>query len=237
MLHASQNTITQNINDIQKRITEAEIKYARKANSVRLLAVSKTRPVEDILAAVQGQQRDFGENYLQDALEKMLTIPQLVNNLDIKWHFIGPIQSNKTLAIAQHFDWVHSIDRLKIARRLSEQRETQQAPLNICIQVNTSGESSKSGVMAEEAIVLAKEIARLPHLKLRGLMTIPANSNKMEQQRKPFRLLRQLKDEIVSQDIELDTLSMGMSNDMEAAIAEGSTMVRIGTAIFGQRLK
>lgn len=237
MLHASQNTITQNINDIQKRITEAEIKYARKANSVRLLAVSKTRPVEDILAALQAQQRDFGENYLQDALEKMITIPKLVNNPNIKWHFIGPIQSNKTLAIAQHFDWIHSIDRLKIARRLSEQRATQQAPLNICIQVNTSGESSKSGVMAEEAIELAKEIARLPHLKLRGLMTIPANSNEMEQQRKPFHLLRQLKDEIVSQDIELDTLSMGMSNDMEAAIAEGSTMVRIGTALFGPRLK
>ena len=237
MLHASQNTITQNINDIQKRITEAEIKYARTANSVRLLAVSKTRPAEDILAAVQGQQRDFGENYLQDALEKILTLPKLVNNLDIKWHFIGPIQSNKTLAIAQHFDWVHSIDRLKIARRLSEQREAQQTPLNICLQVNTSGESSKSGVMAEEAVQLAKEIAQLPQLKLRGLMTIPASSDEIEQQRKPFQLLRQLKDEIVSHDIELDTLSMGMSNDMEAAIAEGSTMVRIGTAIFGPRLK
>jgi len=237
MLHASQNTITQNIINIQKRITEAEIKYARTPNSVRLLAVSKTRPLEDVLAAAQGQQRDFGENYLQDALEKIIAMPESGNNLDLKWHFIGPIQSNKTLAIAQHFDWVHSVDRLKIARRLSEQRETQQRPLNICLQVNSSGESSKSGVMAEDAIELAKEIVRLPQLKLRGLMTIPASSDEMEQQRKPFRLLRELKDELVSHDIVLDTLSMGMSNDMEAAIAEGSTMVRIGTAIFGPRLK
>lgn len=237
MHHASQNTITQNIIDIQKRITEAEIKYARKANSVRLLAVSKTHPAEEVLSALQAGQHDFGENYLQDALEKIIAIPKLTHQPEIKWHFIGPIQSNKSLAIAQHFDWVHSIDRLKIARRLSEQRVAEQAPLNICIQVNTSGESSKSGVMAEEAIVLAKEISQLPRLKLRGLMTIPANSDEVEQQRKPFRLLRQLKDEITSHNIELDTLSMGMSNDMEAAIAEGATIVRIGTAIFGPRLK
>lgn len=237
MLHASQNTITQNISDIQKRITEAEKKYTRTPNSVRLLAVSKTRPVEDVLAALQGQQRDFGENYLQDALEKITAIPKIENHIDIKWHFIGPIQSNKTQPIAQHFDWVHSVDRIKIARRLSEQRQAEQVPLNICIQVNTSGESSKSGVTPEQAIELAKEIVLLPQLKLRGLMTIPASSDDIEQQRKPFRLLRELKDEIVAQGIELDTLSMGMSNDMEAAIAEGSTMVRIGTAIFGQRLK
>lgn len=237
MLHASQNTITQNIRDIQKRITEAEKKYARPENSVCLLAVSKTRPIEDIVAALDGQQQHFGENYLQDALEKITAIEKIKNNSDIKWHFIGPIQSNKTKAIAQHFDWVHSIDRLKIAQRLSEQRQAEQGPLNICLQINSSGENSKSGVSVEEAIPLAKEIARLPHLKLRGLMTIPANSDEIEQQRKPFRLLRELKDEIISQGIMLDTLSMGMTNDMEAAIAEGSTIVRIGTAIFGARLK
>ena len=237
MLHASQNTITQNIYDIQKRITEAEKKYARSKNSVRLLAVSKTRPVEDVLAALQCQQRHFGENYLQDALDKITAIPKTGSNSDLHWHFIGPIQSNKTHSIAQHFDWVHSVDRLKIARRLSEQRSPEQAPLNICLQVNSSGESSKSGVSPEEAIQLAKEIVVLPQLKLRGLMTIPASSDDFEQQRQPFCLLRKLKDEIISQGIELDTLSMGMTNDMEAAIAEGSTIVRIGTAIFGQRLK
>lgn len=231
MNHASQNTIAQNIKSIQSLIRDAEQKYARQPNSVQLLAVSKTRPIEDVRAAFAENQSHFGENYLQDALTKI----EAISEPAIKWHFIGPIQSNKTRQIAQNFNWVHTIDRLKIAQRLSEQRAPKQTPLNICIQVNTSGESSKSGVSIEDTIELAKQISRLPQLHLRGLMTIPASINDFEQQRQPFRLLRELKDEIQSQGIELDTLSMGMSNDMEAAIAEGSTIVRIGTAIFGAR--
>lgn len=231
MKHASQNTISQNIKSIQTLIKAAEQKYDRQPGSVQLLAVSKTRPIEDIQAALAANQSHFGENYLQDALTKIETISEPT----IEWHFIGPIQSNKTRQIAQHFNWVHTIDRLKIAQRLSEQRESGQKPLNVCIQVNTSGENSKSGVSIEDTIELAKQISQLPHLQLRGLMTIPASTNDFEQQRLPFRLLRELKDEIQSQGIALDTLSMGMSNDMEAAIAEGSTIVRIGTAIFGAR--
>jgi len=231
MNHASQNTIAQNIKSIQSLIRDAEQKYARQPNSVQLLAVSKTRPIEDVRAAFAENQSHFGENYLQDALTKI----EAISEPAIKWHFIGPIQSNKTRQIAKNFNWVHTIDRLKIAQRLSEQRAPKQTPLNICIQVNTSGESSKSGVSIEDTIELAKQISRLPQLHLRGLMTIPASINDFEKQRQPFRLLRELKDEIQSQGIELDTLSMGMSNDMEAAIAEGSTIVRIGTAIFGAR--
>lgn len=235
MVDASHNTIAQNIKAIQARITDAEKKYQRAPGSVQLLAVSKTRPIEDIEAAIRINQQHFGENYLQDALAKITAISEEPSAREVTWHFIGPIQSNKTLPIAQHFDWVHSIDRLKIARRLSEQRQTEQHPLNICIQVNCSGETSKSGVLAEEALSLAKEISLLPQLHLRGLMTIPASSNDFNQQREPFRLLRELKDDIQSQGIALDTLSMGMTNDMEAAIVEGSTIVRIGTAIFGAR--
>jgi pyridoxal phosphate enzyme (YggS family) len=231
MNHTSQNTIAQNIKSIRALISDAEQKYARQPGSVQLLAVSKTRPVEDIHAAFAENQSHFGENYLQDALTKI----EAVSEPAIEWHFIGPIQSNKTRQIAQYFNWVHTIDRLKIAQRLNEQRDPEQAPLNICIQVNTSGESSKSGVSIEDTLELAKQINVLPHLRLRGLMTIPASTNDFEQQRQPFRLLRELKDEIQHQGIKLDTLSMGMSNDMEAAIAEGSTMVRIGTAIFGAR--
>lgn len=231
MVHASQYSIAENIHAIQARITAAENKYQRQPGSVKLLNVSKTRPIEDIQAAIAANQHSFGENYLQDALPKIAALSEA----GIEWHFIGPVQSNKTLQIAQHFDWVHSIDRLKIARRLSEQRSKTQAPLNICLQVNSSGENSKSGVSAEEALVLAHEINTLPHLSLRGLMTIPASCDDFEEQRRPFRLLRELKEELNSQGLQLDTLSMGMTNDMEAAIAEGSTMVRIGTAIFGAR--
>lgn len=231
MKHASQNTISQNIKFIQTLIDAAEQKYGRQPGAVQLLAVSKTRPVEDIRAALAANQSHFGENYLQDALTKIEAITEPA----IEWHFIGPIQSNKTRQIAQHFSWVHTVDRLKIAQRLSEQRDPKQTPLNICIQVNTSGENSKSGISLEDTLELAKQISQLPHLQLRGLMTIPAATSNFEQQRQPFRLLRELKDEVVSHGIELDTLSMGMSNDMEAAIAEGSTIVRIGTAIFGAR--
>ena len=231
MVSASQNTIAQNINAIRERITNAEKRYGRSPGSVQLLAVSKTRPIEDIRDAMRVNQRLFGENYLQDALPKITALSESA----IEWHFIGPIQSNKTQQIAQYFSWVHSIDRLKIAQRLSKQREAEQTPLNICIQVNTSGESSKSGVTAEETLVLAKDIALLPNIQLRGLMTIPSTTNDFKQQCQPFSLLRELKKELQRQGIALDTLSMGMTNDMEAAIAEGSTIVRIGTAIFGAR--
>ena len=231
MEYTSQNTIAQNIQSIRTHIEEAEKKYTRQPGSVQLLAVSKTRPIEDIHASFNEKQHHFGENYLQDALPKI----GVLTEKNIVWHFIGPIQSNKTRQIAQNFDWVHTIDRLKIAQRLSEQRDPEQKPLNVCIQVNTSGENSKSGINIEETLVLAKEISLLNNLHLRGLMTIPAATDDFNLQRQPFYLLRELKDEIQSQGIELDTLSMGMSNDMEAAIAEGSTMVRIGTSIFGTR--
>ena len=233
MKHTSQKSIAQNIESILTRITNAEKKYARQSGSVQLLAVSKTRPVEDIHAAFNENQHHFGENYLQDALPKIRSLSKDA----IEWHFIGPIQSNKTRQIAENFNWVHTIDRLKIAQRLNEQRNPEQRPLNVCIQVNTSGEESKSGVNIEETLILAKKISLLSNLHLRGLMTIPAATNDFEEQRQPFRKLRELKNDLQSQGIELDTLSMGMSNDMEAAIAEGSTMVRIGTAIFGQRVK
>ena len=227
----SQNPITQNIKSIRDQITAMEKKYARETGSVELLAVSKTRPLDDIVLAFGEDQRHFGENYLQDALSKITCNP----SPEIEWHFIGPIQSNKTRQIAENFQWVHTIDRLKIARRLSEQRNPEQKPLNVCIQVNVSEESNKSGVKIGEALSLAKDISQLPNIHLRGLMCIPEASDDFDQQRRSFRLLRELKDEIQAQGIKLDTLSMGMSNDMEAAIAEGSTMVRIGTAIFGQR--
>lgn len=231
MKHTSQNTIADNIKAIRTQITYFEQKYARTAGSVQLLAVSKTRPIEDIYASLAEDQYNFGENYLQDALSKI----ENISNDKIEWHFIGPIQSNKTRQIAENFHWVHTVDRLKIAQRLSDQRGSEKTPLNLCIQVNISNESSKSGVSIEETLTLAKSISLLPNIHLRGLMAIPAATNDIDKQRHAFRLLCELKDEIQSQSIELDTLSMGMSNDMEAAIAEGSTIVRIGTAIFGQR--
>ena len=231
MKHVSQNTIAHNIKSIRAQIRKIAQKYARQPDSVQLLAVSKTRPIEDVQAAFAENQHHFGENYLQDALSKI----ENISESSIEWHFIGPIQSNKTRQIAENFNWVHTIDRFKIAQRLNDQRSPAQKPLNLCIQVNVSGESSKSGIHIEDTLTLAKDISLLPNIHLRGLMTIPAATNDFELQRQPFRLLHELKDEIQSQGIELDTLSMGMSNDMEAAIAEGSTIVRIGTAIFGAR--
>ena len=229
----SQNSITQNIKSIRAQIIEMEVKHGRTAGSVQLLAVSKTHPLEDILTAFDENQHAFGENYLQDALSKISN----TSNPEIEWHFIGPIQSNKTRQIAENFHWVHTLDRIKVAQRLNEQRSPKLKPINVCIQVNVSDEASKSGVKIEHALSLAKEVNQLPNLQLRGLMCIPEASNDFATQRESFRLLRELKEEIQSQGIELDTLSMGMSNDMEAAIAEGSTMVRIGTAIFGIRNK
>lgn len=219
------------LQSVTHRIRHACQAYGRDPGSVTLLAVSKTRQSDELRTmARQGMQR-FGENYLQEALEKI----QALSDLSLEWHFIGPIQSNKTRALAEHFDWVHSVDRLKIARRLSEQRPSQLPALNICLQVNISGEQSKSGATLSELPELAREVAKLPKLRLRGLMAIPAPSEGFEQQRMPFRLLREAQEQLKRQGLELDTLSMGMSGDLEAAIAEGATLVRVGTALFGPR--
>jgi len=225
------STIAQRLETVRARITQAEKHASRSPGSVQLLAVSKTRPAEDIRAALQAGQTRFGESYLQDALPK---IEALADNA-IEWHFIGPIQSNKTRDIAHHFAWVHSVDRLKIALRLSDQRPDDLPPLNICLQVNISGEDSKSGIMPEVAESLAQAITRLPRLRLRGLMAIPAVAADEAQQRIPFRRMRDLYENLNQQGLLLDTLSMGMSNDFEVAIEEGATIVRIGSAIFGPR--
>jgi len=194
-----------------------------------LLAVSKTKPAEDIAAAYRVGQRHFGENYCQEALQKQ----QALGAFDITWHFIGPIQSNKTKALAAHFDWVHSVDSFKIAQRLSAQRSDSLQPLNICLQVNISGESSKSGVSLEELPDLCAQIAALPRLRLRGVMAIPSPEQDFERQRLPYRRLYNAVGQLDRP--QLDTFSIGMSDDLEAAIAEGSTMVRVGTALFGAR--
>jgi len=223
--------ISHRLQQVYQQILLYEQEFGRKTNSVKLLAVSKTRPASDLLEAHQAGQTRFGENYLQEALEKI----ELLRQQLLEWHFIGPIQSNKTHDIASHFDWVHSVDRLKIARRLSEQRPDDLPDLQLLIQVNSSDEASKSGCHFDELESLAMEIAALPRIKLRGLMTIPAYSHHFEQQRIPFRKLHDALQQLNKKGLELDTLSMGMSNDMRAAIAEGATMVRIGTAIFGER--
>ncbi|MDG9929792.1 MULTISPECIES: YggS family pyridoxal phosphate-dependent enzyme [unclassified Pseudomonas] len=222
------STIAENIAKVRERIREAAQASQRNPDSVRLLAVSKTHPAQAVREANASGQVDFGENYLQEALAKQLELA----DLDLAWHFIGPIQSNKTKAIAEHFHWVHSVDRLKIAQRLSEQRPDHLPPLNVCLQVNVSGETSKSGCAPEELPALAQAVTQLPRLRLRGLMTIPEPSDDPQAQREPLARLRQLRDAL---NADLDTLSMGMSQDLEAAIAEGATWVRIGTALFGAR--
>lgn len=206
-------------------------RFHRNSNEVTLLAVSKTKPAADLRAAYMAEQRHFGENYLQEALEKQ----QQLGDLNIVWHFIGPIQSNKTRQLAEHFDWVHSVDRLKIARRLSAQRPEHLAPLNICLQVNLDSEDTKSGVSLEELPALVESIAKLPHLKLRGLMAIPAPRSDFEQQQQSLLRLQAAQQQINNSGYSLDTLSMGMSGDLEAAIAAGSSIVRVGTDIFGAR--
>lgn len=225
------DTLHTNLKQIVDRIRQAEQQYGRPEGCVQLLAVSKTFPAGYIRSAMEAGQRAFGESYLQEALEKINTL----TDPRPEWHFIGPIQSNKTRKIAENFDWVHAVERLKIAQRLSEQRPPSLPPLNICLQVNTSGEQSKSGVTLEQLPQLAATVATLPHLQLRGLMTIPAPCDDFAQQRLPFRLLHEAFTALNRDGYGLDTLSMGMSNDMEAAIAEGSTLVRIGTALFGGR--
>lgn len=224
-------SIAENISAVREEIGKAAVACGRPAASVALLAVSKTQGPEKVREAYAAGQRDFGENYVQEALSKIgaLPLPGLC------WHFIGPIQSNKTREIAEHFQWVHSVDRLKIAQRLSAQRPASLGPLNICIQVNISGEDSKSGVPLAEATDLCEAIQGLDNICLRGLMAIPAPSDDAEQQRLTFRPLAQLLQHLAAQYPQMDTLSIGMSGDYAAAIAEGSTIVRIGTAIFGAR--
>ncbi|MFT4650898.1 MAG: pyridoxal phosphate enzyme (YggS family) [Polaribacter sp.] len=224
--------IENNIIQTQGQIDRAADRYQRLSSHIGLLAVSKRKPSTDIREAYRCGQREFGENYLQEAQQKI----QDLADLDICWHFIGAIQSNKTRVIAEHFDWVHCVDRLKIAQRLSEQRPASLPPLNICIQVNVDLEESKAGIPLEQVPALSQQIALLPNVRLRGLMSIPAPSADVESQRKPFAKLRQAFEQMQNSGIACDTLSMGMSHDIEAAIAEGSTLVRIGTAIFGERL-
>ena len=223
--------IASNIAEVRERVRREAEKYARVPGDVRILAVSKTQPVDAVRAAAAAGQRDFGENYLQEAQTKIAA----TRDLDLCWHFIGPVQSNKTRSIAGSFAWVHSVDRLKIARRLSEQRPGALPPLQLCLQVNVSGEASKAGFAPEEVPTLAREIAALPRLRLRGLMAIPAPAQDLASQRAPFARLAALLAALRPELPALDTLSMGMSADLEAAIAEGATLIRIGTAIFGPR--
>ncbi|HRP64540.1 MAG TPA: YggS family pyridoxal phosphate-dependent enzyme, partial [Thauera sp.] len=198
---------------------------------VDLLAVSKTWPAEAVREAALAGQRRFGENYVQEGVDKI----EALRALGLEWHFIGPLQSNKTRPVANAFDWVHSIDRLRIAERLSAQRDVHLPPLNVCIQVNVSGEDSKSGIAPGETLALARAVAALPRLRLRGLMCIPEPSEDAALLQARFALLRGLRDELVAAGLAVDTLSMGMSHDLEAAVAAGATMVRVGTAIFGER--
>jgi pyridoxal phosphate enzyme (YggS family) len=222
------STIAENIATVRTRIQAAAQACGRGPETIGLLAVSKTKPATDLREAYSCGLQHFGENYLQEAIQKQ----ESLKDLPLIWHFIGPIQSNKTRAIASHFDWVHSVDRLKIAQRLSEQRPEGLSPLNICLQVNISGEASKSGCAPEELPELAHAIAQLPNVVLRGLMAIPEAATEPEAQHAAFSSLRKLSEAL---NLNLDTLSMGMSHDLEAAIAEGATWVRIGTALFGTR--
>ncbi len=225
--------ISANLQAVLARIDAAARRSGRDPGSIRLLAVSKTWPAAQVRAAAAAGQRAFGENYVQEGVDKIGELAAL----GLEWHFIGPLQSNKTRPVAEHFDWVHSIDRLKIAERLAGQRPAGMAPLDVCLQVNVSGEATKSGCAPAEAAALARAIAALPKLRLRGLMAIPEPVEDFEAQRRPFRQLRELYERLRADGLPLDTLSMGMSHDIEAAIAEGATMVRVGTAIFGERNK
>ena len=229
------STIVQNLQAVDASIVEAAKAVGRAPGEVRLLAVSKTFPAEAVLEAINAGQLAFGENYLQEALDKMAAVSDALRGREIEWHFIGPIQSNKTRPIAANFDWVHTVERLKIAQRLSEQRPDERGPLNICLQVNISGEVSKSGVSPKELPELARHVAQLPRLRLRGLMAIPEAQPDFNQQRAAFGRLRVLAEALTASGIPIDTLSMGMSADLAAAIAEGATMVRVGSAIFGVR--
>lgn len=224
-------SIPRNLDALRLRIEAACKAAGRPSDAVELLAVSKTFGADAVRAAHAAGQHAYGENYLQEALDKQAQL----SDLALQWHFIGPIQSNKTRGIAEHFDWAHGIERLKIAQRLSEQRPGSLPPLNVCVQVNVSGEGSKSGCAPDEVPALCAAVARLPRLRLRGLMAIPAPVAQAADPRAPFRRLRELFETLRRSGLEVDTISAGMSDDLEAAIAEGSTLVRVGSAIFGNR--
>jgi hypothetical protein len=228
-------SIGSNLQEVKRRIAEAAAHAGRAANSVTLLAVSKTFAAEDVRQAQAAGQRAFGENYVQEALAKVEALADLRSQLE--WHLIGPLQSNKTRVVAEAFDWVHTVDRLKIAQRLAEQRPAWLPPLQLCLQVNVSGEASKSGIDPAELPALAQAVAALPagRVRLRGLMSIPEPAAGLEAQRRPHRVLRELMAALAAGGLALDTLSMGMSADIEAAVLEGSTLVRVGSAIFGHR--
>ena len=223
--------VTENFRKIQDLLAKATADAGRSADAVRLLAVSKKKPVEAILEAAAAGQRDFGENFVQEGLGKI----ESAGRADLRWHFIGHLQSNKTRPVAEHFQWVHTIDRLKIARRLADQRPHHAADLNVCIEVNIDREPQKSGVMPEAVGDLAADIVDLPRLRLRGLMCLPKLRTGFEAQREPFAALRELQETLNASGFSLDTLSMGMTADYAAAIQEGATIVRIGTALFGER--
>jgi hypothetical protein len=216
---------------VQERIAQAARNAGRDVNEITLLAVSKLQPITSVRALAEQGQRAFGESYVQESVAKV----QALSDLALDWHFIGPIQRNKTSLIAGHFSWVHGVDRLLVAQRLSNERANHAAPLNICLQVNVSGETSKSGVSLAEVSALARAVQNLPNLHLRGLMAIPRAEVDENKQRVQFALVRTCFEELNNKGLQLDTLSMGMSADLEAAIAEGATIVRVGTALFGQR--
>ena len=226
-------TIATRLQQVHARLDAACRAAQRDPASVTLLAVSKTCPAEAVAEAAAAGQTRFGENYVQEALEKIAALGDARPLLE--WHLIGPLQSNKTRAVAEAFDWVHSVDRIKIAQRLSEQRPPGLPPLQVCLQVNISGEASKSGLTPAEVAEVAHAVARLPRLKLRGLMAIPEPAGDLEAQRRPHRALRELFERLRAGGLALDTLSMGMTADLEAAVMEGATMVRVGTAVFGAR--
>lgn len=227
------SSIVDNLQQVHRRIEAACAAATRPVQSVTLLAVSKTMPAEAVREAHAAGQRAFGENYVQEGVEKITALGDLRSQME--WHLIGPLQSNKTRIVAEHFDWVQSLDRLKVAERLSQQRPGHLPPLQVCLQVNVSGEASKSGVAPAEVAALAHAVAALPGLRLRGLMSIPEPAGDEASQRRPHRVLHALWQSLRAQGLALDTLSMGMSADLEAAVAEGATLVRIGTAVFGAR--
>ncbi len=226
-----QNTPPDKLNNVLRRITDSASQSGRQPDDITLIAVAKSQSAVAMRALATAGQRHFGENYLQEALAHQ----QALGDLSLCWHFIGPLQSNKTRDVAACFDWVHSVDRLRIARRLDSQRPQALPPLNVCLQVNISGETSKSGVSPEELPALATAVAQLPQLRLRGLMAIPAPADNETSQRQPCRQLREALESLNSEGHALDVLSMGMSADLEAAIAEGATHVRVGTDLFGPR--
>lgn len=227
------STIAFKLKNLREHIAEAEQNYGRAAGAVKLLAVSKGQPISNLQAAIEAGQRAFGENYVREALLKM----DVLSNFNLEWHFIGAIQTNKTKPIAEHFAWAHTIDRLKVAERLNAQRPAYLPPLNVCIEVNIDNEPRKAGVKLIELTELAFTVASFPRLKLRGLMAIPKLRPTFEAQRIAFKKLRIVFEELRNQGLDLDTLSMGMSQDFIAAIAEGTTILRIGTALFGERIK